>query len=554
MEIKRYKVLFADDEYWTREKIRRIIPWEKYSLEFLEPAGDGEEVLRRISEEKPDILITDINMPYVNGVELLRRVQEEYEDIITFVISGYDDFSFVKDSFLAGSINYLVKPVGKIDLVNALSKALEIIGERQAKLEEEKKQQTALQKASSFIQDREFSQLLDMKTAPYTMNTALNNHMEFVGASLILIKIHNLQEFVQMYDHDMNLLSFSIKKRLREIAGEGNLLIFNHVYRSNEFLIAAELKEEQVERIAVRILKDFSTITDCPVTIIESEHRFSMDDLNEAYVQDISCMMLRRFGGGSVFLKAGKVKNAESGSIVSRISEAQMKEIQSCLKAHNLPGLKKLLFEEVGLARCAKEQWTYLEVRQSVQRFVNYLMEYYSKKMDAGAMLDAQSLLEMADKAAEQMDEEHLCEVVAEIMEFFLNAAQPETSDSIKNGILKAVAYVEEHFQENLSLSALAEQFHVESSYFSRMFRKETGENLMLFICRKRMQRAVEYMGDTDKNLTEIAFMVGYDDYTYFNKVFRKMMGKSPREYRNAIREEAGRLCGNETSSEEEKS
>ena len=81
MHVKSYKVLFADDEYWTREKMARIIPWEKYSLEFLKPASDGEEVLERLSEEKPDILITDINMPYVNGVELLKKVHTEYPEM-----------------------------------------------------------------------------------------------------------------------------------------------------------------------------------------------------------------------------------------------------------------------------------------------------------------------------------------------------------------------------------------------------------------------------------------------------------------------------------------
>ena len=101
MHVKSYKVLFADDEYWTREKMARIIPWEKYSLEFLKPASDGEEVLERLSEEKPDILITDINMPYVNGVELLKKVHTEYPELITFVISGYDDFEYVRDSFLS---------------------------------------------------------------------------------------------------------------------------------------------------------------------------------------------------------------------------------------------------------------------------------------------------------------------------------------------------------------------------------------------------------------------------------------------------------------------
>lgn len=535
LDTKKYKVLFADDEYWTRQKIQRIIPWEKYSLEFLEPAADGEEVLERIRSEKPDILITDINMPYVNGVDLLRRVQEAYPDIITFVISGYDDFSYVKDSFMAGSINYLMKPVGKLDLVNALSKALEIIGERKAKQEEEKKQQNALQKAASFIQDREFSQLLDMKNGSKGFPAAGNNHMEFVGASLLMIKIHNLSEFIQMYNHDMNLLSFSIKKRLREITGDGEILIFNNVYRSNEFFIAGELEEVRMEKLAFALLKDFGAVS--PVTVVESEHRFSMENLCEAYVQDVSCMMLRTFGKGSVFLRAAREKNAQRGKIASRITDTHMKMLQSQTAAGNLTGVKKLVLEDIGLAHCEDQNWTYLEVRQTVQRFVTYLTEQFSGQNDPAAIMDTQGFLEMADKAAEMMDREHLLETLEEIMEFFLHTTCQEPTSTIRSGIQKAVRYVEEHFDEPISLSSLSARFHVESSYFSRMFRKETGENLMLFICKKRMEKAVEYMRETDRNLTEIAFMVGYDDYTYFNKVFRKMMGKSPREYRNALQE-----------------
>lgn len=533
MGMRKYKVLFADDEYWTREKIRRIIPWEKYALEFLEPASDGEEVLERIEAEQPDILITDINMPFLNGVELLQKVQALHPEIITFVISGYDDFSYVKDSFMAGSINYLMKPVGKIDLVNALTKALEIIGERQNRMKEQEKQLTALQKAASFIQDREFSQFLEVRTVPENIHVALNNHMELVGASLILVKIHNLQDFIQLYNKDMNLLSFSIKKRLRQIAGDEKILIFNHVYRSNEFLLVAELEEEKTARLVRRIMNDLSAATAYPVTLIESPHRYSLETLHEAYIQDISCMMLRDFGRKNVIMKTWEVSGKEN--IINRIGEAQRKEIQSCLKGRRQQELKKILFEEIGLGDCEGRGWTYLEVRQTIQRFVNCLTEYSDKNMDAAAAVDVQSMLEIANKAAERMDVEELCESMTEIIEFFLQTTQTEAADSICKAIRQAVAYVEEHYYENLSLSVLAKQFHVESSYFSRMFRKETGDNLMLFICKKRMEKAVEYMRESERNLTEIAFMVGYDDYTYFNKVFRKMTGVSPREYRNSI-------------------
>lgn len=127
MEKRRYRLLIADDEYWTREKIRTMIAWEEYRIDFMPPAQDGEEVMQMLESDRPDILITDINMPFLNGVELVKRVKEQYPEIVILVLSGYDDFAYVKDTLVAGAINYLLKPVSKIDLIGAVSKALELI-------------------------------------------------------------------------------------------------------------------------------------------------------------------------------------------------------------------------------------------------------------------------------------------------------------------------------------------------------------------------------------------------------------------------------------------
>ena len=130
LDKKIYRVLSADDEYWSRENIRNLIDWGTYSIEFLEPACDGEEVLKRIPEEKPDILFTDINMPFIGGLELLDKIHEKYPELITVAISGYDDFAKVKGVFTSGGIDYLLKPIGKEELVEVLTKALAILEKR----------------------------------------------------------------------------------------------------------------------------------------------------------------------------------------------------------------------------------------------------------------------------------------------------------------------------------------------------------------------------------------------------------------------------------------
>lgn len=534
MDTITYKVLIADDEFWTREKIRHMIDWKKYALVFMEPAVDGEDVLKKIEAEQPDILITDINMPFINGVELLHVLNEKYPDIITFVISGYNDFVYVKDTFLAGSINYLLKPVSKIDLVNALSKALEIISSRQNSSRIEEKQKLEILKAASLIQDSEFSQLLEKLETPFPSTITMNSNIDFVGASIILIKIHNMNELCNTYNFDMNLLSYSVKKQLKKMMGVDELIIFNHIYRSNEFIIFSELENKELIMRTKKLLVCFKSIAKSPITIVISDPSYSIDSIHKAYIQVISMLMTRTFNKEDALLerKINK-KPKEIIKIKSRFDDLHIKELKSLLKKNNKAAIKSLIFDKVGLSYCEEEKWDYLEVKQTVKRILNTIMDTCILAMDAGEMIALENMADLADKVVEMLDVNYLCEVLLSVIDMITTVQFEEASDSIRGAVRQAVTYIDENYFEELTLSSLAEQFNVENSYFTKVFRQETGQNLVLYIMNKRIEKAKEYMQNSNINLTEIAFMVGYDDYTYFSRVFHKLTGKSPREYRN---------------------
>lgn len=537
----KYKVLFADDEYWTREKMKTIIPWEKYHLEFMKPAENGEEVLEKILEEKPDILITDINMPYINGVELLKRINEKYSDIVTFIISGYDDFAYVKESFLQGSINYLLKPIGKIELVNALSKALEIISQRRQDEKQAKDEEMEILKSASLIQDREFSQLLEKEELPFTPNITMNNSVDFTGVTLILIKIHDMSELSAKYHYDMNLLSYSIKYEIKRRIDNEKVFIFNHIYRANEFIAVIDKEVEEIVSISRRLLLDFSKITTSPITIVISDNAYTLESIREAYIQTVTVLMTRPFQKNSIVLRADKGKNR---TIKNRLTEADKNELVNLLQFGRKEEIIKLIFEKTGLLYCEQQGWDYLETRQTVKRILNLIQEFLMKrKNDPKEALLVDNSMEVIDKSLELLDVQYIKELLDDTLESVLTVGKEQASgDSMKEIVWQAMAYIEENYFEPLTLSMLAKRYHVESTYFSRLFRKETGENIMQCIARTRIERAKFYMQEVKINLTEIAFMVGYDDYTYFNKVFRKMEGISPREYRNKIEEKNGQI------------
>ena len=155
-----YRVLAADDEYWSRENLRSLFPWEENGYIFLEPACDGEEVLERMEEERPDILLTDINMPFLDGLELLKRLREEYPEVITIAVSGYDDFDKVKGVFISGGIDYLLKPVGREDLQRVIEKAAALLEKREEEKQRARHQLNQEDKIASFLEDGEYSALL----------------------------------------------------------------------------------------------------------------------------------------------------------------------------------------------------------------------------------------------------------------------------------------------------------------------------------------------------------------------------------------------------------
>ncbi|MCI9447439.1 MAG: helix-turn-helix domain-containing protein [Lachnospiraceae bacterium] len=536
-----FKILIADDEYWSREKLRKMIDWQSYGLTLLEPAKDGEEVLARMGEEQPDILITDIDMPFLSGVDLLLQIRENYPDTIPFVISGYADFDYVRGSFMAGSINYLVKPVSRIDLVNAIAKALDLVARRDAQKKEARQRQDEFLKASSLMQDREFSQLLEQRKMPRPANIIMNSKVDFTGAKLMLIKIHDMSDLADEFHYDMNLLSFRLKQKMKEMIKSNDVVIFNYIYRSNEFILLLGGEDEALAETAKKLDRGLGQLTSSPVSIVINDSICTMDNIYQAYVQSVALLMTRNYTMESVVIRCGqKEEKTEGERVCSRISEAQVKELRTLWKTGNKKAIRKMVFDNIGMRNCSKQQWQYLEVKQTVRRLVNTWEEVIIGNHENQNYMDCEGMVEAADKAVEQLDVSELCGILDEMIELAADAVQEECLEAASNLVRQAAAYIDECYFEPLTLSGLAEKYHVDNSYFSRIFRKEMGENLIHYLTRTRIEKAKEHIAKGDMNLAEVAFMVGYDDYTYFNKVFRKITGVSPREYKQNLGKKEG--------------
>ena len=121
------KVFLVEDEYAIREGIKKSVEWEQHGFTLVGEAGDGEVAFPKILKTKPDILITDIRMPFMDGLELARLVKTELPHIKIIVLSGYDDFNFAKQAISIGVEEYILKPVSGENLLKELGKIAEDI-------------------------------------------------------------------------------------------------------------------------------------------------------------------------------------------------------------------------------------------------------------------------------------------------------------------------------------------------------------------------------------------------------------------------------------------
>lgn len=528
---RRYRVLVADDEYWICENLRHIVSWSDYGLEFLEPAYDGEAALSRLDQDQVDILITDINMPFLNGLELLKQIHEKHPEVISMVISGYDDFQKVKGAFMEGSINYLLKPVSKSDLVNSISKAIELIGENDANRMQEEKQRLEAQKASSFLQDNEFSSMLlngEISAAP---NICMNCEMDIGGVNLILLKFHNMNSLSANYQHDMLWLSYSVKKQIKDAIGLDKLFVFNYSYHVNEFIICGEMDRSQQEIAIQKLLGLFEESEVGPITIVLGERMYMMENLKEAYHDAIGLMMTRPFVPHSIVLKENHMRE-ELQVFVSKESE---KELSLLISKADRAGMERFLFEKLGIAHSQEQEWSLIKMRQIVGKIMNQIINESGAQLSVKDSLNCGILTDMADYEVNQLNLPAVLDLLRELLDYTVKQQREVVSDTIRDTIHKAIAYVDKNYCENISLSELADKFHVEPSYFSKLFHQECGDNLIQYVAKKKIEQAVSLMSKSELNLTEISFMVGYEDYGYFNRVFRKYKGCSPKDYRQEL-------------------
>lgn len=532
----RLSIMIADDEYWTRENLRTILDWEAYGLDFLPMATDGEDALVKMEANPADIVITDINMPYLSGVELMHKLRERWPNTVILVLSGYSDFEYVRQALLAGALDYLLKPITKSKLFEVLSRAMSEALTVQKTRKSNHKMQERLALAASTLLDRDFSQWLHDAKRQELAQTAEAQLFEYEHAfssyriTLFKTQVHrSIIDEQQLSEHTAEAF-YRIKNLIASIALKGQKMVIHDMYHQNNFLLISEADESALRAALPPFLVQFEDKIGTSVQAMVSGNYLTFTDLRKAYDEARNALLCCPCRLETTLRFAYEM---EDYSLERQVTPAIQHQMEHAAKMQQRDVFDQLI-KQSGLLHYAQDQWSVMEFLHCINS-ISWLIKRCVEG-NAEQLLVIDTLMKAMIDSIDRLDIDEAIRLLRQMEdEYFITPQANAQNEPMRQIVTHVKNYIDTHYFDDLSLSQLAQRFSVDDSYLSRTFKQVVGCNLMIYLSTVRVERAKELMAQGKHNITEIAQLVGYNDYAYFSRVFKKLAGVSPKVYREEV-------------------
>lgn len=533
------KVFLVEDEFIIREGIKNKISWEQEGLLFAGEASDGELAYPLIKKERPDILITDIRMPFMDGLELSRLVKQELPDIKIIILSGYGEFDYAKKAINIGVTDYLLKPITSAELLNVIRKVAEVI-------EQERTQSQLLERYQKEMQEnteREQQKLLSLILGGSISTSEAIEEGKNLGIDLmapclavILFKFYSAEENPLRYCEDVVRAEEEVCKAIMS----GDILMLDRAEYARLLLIKGENEEEiagKIEKITGQIQKIHSRFPQLFYFGGSGEVVHRLRDLGKSYGKASRAFACRFFAEKNQILDSSTMHESNAGHADKiDIENIDFKMIDAG-KAGNF--LKDGTCEEIEhfvseyFMGIGEANYRSMMFRQYVAIDLYFCGAELMKELGMDMSMLSEQFRQVHDIAGYVEDMEKLKAYISgmfhEVMKVRDGCSQKKYTEMIK----KAKFYIEENFNtEDISLNHVSAYVNISPCYFSNIFSQETGQTFIEYLTQVRMKHAKELLRCTNKRSSEIAEEVGYQDAHYFSFLFKKTQGITPSDYR----------------------
>ncbi|NOU85712.1 response regulator [Paenibacillus sp. LMG 31460] len=537
------KVMVIEDEPIVINGLKVLIPWEEYGFEWLPPAENGLKALEQMEVNQPNLILVDCQMPTMGGLALLTEIRNRKWPIKSIILSGHDEFDYVRQALQLGATDYLLKPPDTDMLFDVLRKL-------KTEWEEDNERNRQLQENMPLIRDRFLRSLLEgarLNEKLFMEKTAyLMVPLTLQPFRIVLLQIEQDPEILRNYNYeDQQLMNFAIQNIAEEtLQCWGNKCIFLELSDRFAIIVNMTFSMEELHRDLRLLVANIRQTLKYFVTIgIGALCEQLVFDGKMAYEQAKTALEYKYYTGPNevIFIddvdwetSKGKRKNdgmeppMMESSTIEDTSSAYVR-LRMALKIGNLQELEawmQVFFNDLQ----EKEITIPLTKTESLQAMITgaSVISDLHPKLKLNHLLTAEQIQLVLSAAT--------LEELSQICKTFLRYLLQLTIDLRKSGrnnvVEAAKAMLETKYASNLSLDTIAKEVFVSPVYLSFLFKQVEGVNLTDYVTHVRMDKAKELLLGSNLKTYEIANRVGYQDEKYFSRLFKKRIGMTPTEFR----------------------
>ena len=518
-----WKVLLCDDEAVIVKGLRRLIDWEALGVEVVGEATDGETAAELIRQTRPDLVVSDIRMPRLSGLDVMAGVQAgEYAPKFIF-ISGYGEFEYARRALAGGAVDYLLKPVSAEALEKSVRRALGLMEHSSADALFRQPSGQVQEFFAQLTANREFagSELYDKFTAMLEGRDGL----VFRGLCLGLYREDEAQLDSLPYEKQL-LQRFMVFNTARDLLERGGHACFLRKDEGHCWLMGIFRPGERAEQIVAEVLEAAAQRTGRRLRAGLGRECAGLDELPVTYDDALRAFDLYYFDQREILCWDGSPHPLQATN--QGFSDHVKKVFHSIIsKSEDVLDDVDQVLDDVADLHWGNRMAAY---NRTMLFTGDICQQLYDNRLLTGSFNQRQDELQHRLEGCGTFAQlrERLRDYYRELLpDVYRNARGRSTRE-----IVRVQRYVEEHYDQEISLKVLAELACVSTHYFSAYFKAETGQNYKAFLTRVRMERAMELVINSDLKTYEIAERVGYNNVRRFVDAFRAAYGMSPLDYR----------------------
>ena len=528
--MEQYKVILVDDEVEVIDVMKKKIRWNDLGFDVVGSATNGVKALELVEKLQPDVVLTDIKMPYMDGLELARKLNQDYPNIYIMLCTGFDEFEYAKEAVHLEIKEYMLKPISAIELSESLMKLKTTLDrEREEKLNV-KKLEDYFQEVLPKLQSNFFISLIEGRVREEDYERFLLDYrVDMKGPLFCCIIFHTSENDVPDGMNSL-LLSMSVEREIKQRLME-NCNCQEFIYMGNTILIMELHSEDEIAQLTDkcdRFCRWAWRIMGAAVTAGIGTVCNNLHDISISYEGAREAVSYRVLYGTKRSINIAEIVPKESKKAVP-LEETRMQELFRAIHIGDQEKIRKEAIKET--EKLHKNAATISQYNLATMEIVSGFFKFCANNsMDLNEISgNVQNLYERVTQLDESSMRNWIINMSMAISEK-LRSTRYSTSRRI---ITDAQNIVKDRYMESaLSLDDVCADLGVSNSYFSSIFKKETGQSFVSYLTDYRMDRAEEMVLNTDEKSYKIAEKVGYQDANYFSYVFKKKFGVSPSKYR----------------------